>query len=605
MIPFKVTEDPPTWSNAGRPAERNYCFYIAADTSGGWPVQAQVTLCKFGVTTRPLDTRCDRHQRKLRSRWGIEANLEMCFAATGKIASEKIEEEVKEHTISWLAEGFGKNAEWRRCCPRQLARVAVLATEAQLSQKAQLSQEVQLFREGPPAQERRFLTPMRRGNMRRRNAGEADRGEPTRRETAYSLAACRLSVPGCHVRLEPIRSLGPFGSQCSSSSQGASEAQAGRPLREPRPELGPNEPGLWEGQVSSKTGLSHRWLRQRSLFAEWRSLVLPTGSENAEISFRASPLKMRLIAEAQAASVYRTSSEYLRATAAGRDCRGPIAAKAGALLYWSLCHLGRQVGAEEWARLGALLKPLLGIGASRKRSAGEEGPGEENPQEKSPEKENTGEEGPSKESAWEEIRKALLLVRRHLRAAQFQAAGDPIPPEALPQAPEPIRTRAQQTALAPNGTFASGRDASPGQNDSSGPSRGPDTSKDGPAPSASLKIQAERKQLIRENAFHGGFSGMSGYLRHMAIGGSRAPSVLARCAAVARWAEAHLGMPVGRAAWNQLEESFQETFGLFLFGPAGERDIEDALQEGAKHLLGASTETIAQETGMSLEIPPE
>jgi hypothetical protein len=129
MIPYDVTDSPPAWSLTGRPVGRGRQFYIDADVTGGWPYQAEETLCKFGVTAKGPQVRCAQNQKNLRLRWDIEADLRVCFAASGQIACEEVEERVRDHSLAWLPEAFGENAEWRRCCPRQLARIAVLITE--------------------------------------------------------------------------------------------------------------------------------------------------------------------------------------------------------------------------------------------------------------------------------------------------------------------------------------------------------------------------------------------------------------------------------------------------------------------------------------------
>jgi hypothetical protein len=124
---FEVTDAPPEWSRPGRrKISTEKYFYVHADTRQGWPHQADTTLCKFGVTDDPWD-RCDQNTEKLQDRWGIRADLKVVFVATGTITN--VEKEVVDHTLRWLPDGFEKNAEWRRCRPRQLARIAVLIAE--------------------------------------------------------------------------------------------------------------------------------------------------------------------------------------------------------------------------------------------------------------------------------------------------------------------------------------------------------------------------------------------------------------------------------------------------------------------------------------------
>jgi len=132
VLDYTVTDSPPDWSTAGRPASRGLRFYIDADVGEGWPYRAVETLCKFGVTSKPPETRCGENEDVLQRTWGIEADLEVCFVATGEIACEEVEERVRDHTLPWLPEEFLPTAEWRHCSPRQLARIAVLIAEDRL-----------------------------------------------------------------------------------------------------------------------------------------------------------------------------------------------------------------------------------------------------------------------------------------------------------------------------------------------------------------------------------------------------------------------------------------------------------------------------------------
>ena len=67
MIPYDVTDSPPAWSLTGRPKGHGRQFYIDADVTGGWPYQAEETLCKFGVTAKGPQIRCAQNQKNLRS----------------------------------------------------------------------------------------------------------------------------------------------------------------------------------------------------------------------------------------------------------------------------------------------------------------------------------------------------------------------------------------------------------------------------------------------------------------------------------------------------------------------------------------------------------
>lgn len=111
----------------GESSPRDPCFYIDADTSRGWPRESNTALCKFGVTGKSPVVRCRENERALREEWGIEADLELVFVATGRITGA--EKEIADYTLPWLPNSFQRHAEWRRCPPRELARIATLVAE--------------------------------------------------------------------------------------------------------------------------------------------------------------------------------------------------------------------------------------------------------------------------------------------------------------------------------------------------------------------------------------------------------------------------------------------------------------------------------------------
>ena len=385
----------------------------------------------------------------------------------------------------------------------------------------------------------------------------------------------------------------------SEEKDSGKESRGGRPLREPMPDADPGGTWILAEEIPTNIGQPHWALRQRNFFAERRSLlkgslkaggsggVVPSGAfpgrevpggeapgEDASMSIRISRLQEMLLGEAWAASCYRTQSAYLRAAATGRDQRASVIAKSGAVLFWTLCHLGEEVGPEEWDRLGSLLRPLLGM----------EGVG-------------IGMTG-MEETGVEETGAALTLIRRHLLARRLssglQASGGPAPGEVLPPAPEQTwkaareagRTRPEEerTEEERPGEAISGEISS---------------EETGLSVCISMRIGEERKKLIRENALQSSYNGMSRYVRHVALGWDRAPSVLAECATIAHWVERHLGRPVGQGQWDRLEEMMMEEFGVFLLGSDGQKDVDHVLREGTCHLLGAPLETIIEETGIS------
>ena len=637
-ISGEVTNDPPEWClsspSAGKssavgkkdhhavevPAEGPY-FYIDAVTTKGWPHQSQAALCKLGVTTKHPAVRCQENEYNLHQKWGIEADLAVVFAATGDITTA--EKEIADHTLGWLPSGFQKNSEWRRCPPRELARTALLIAE------------------------RRH----RSGGARREGAGQkADGDRRAENSTTRQARDRRLSAPGTTVLLEPVPSREPVPSKepvpsgRGDSEEGTpggetpigetpiGETPQGRPLREPMlgarpfpkpfqrgessrqqpqaelfspedlsfesPSEAPSGPpsvpssgreGFLAGEVSSKTGLAHRWLRQRALFAELRALEKsdadegnaggsqrdPDEDETGQLhvgkkelgreevlSLRLKPACAAFLREAVACSSYQGRSSLLRAAATGRDRRAPIIAKAGMLFFWTRRYFGEEVSFEKEAgealeALQALSSFLFGL-----RRVGE----------------------------------ALALIRRHLRAAELNAEGKleggGDPSEKLPPVPETVKKRASADLRL----------------------------------TASVRVSQERRRLIEENATFSAYGSRSAYIRHMVLGWDRNAQVRAQCASVAEWLEScrgkscreerdserpHVDGPpaeestriqVGREDWLRLDRVFQQRFGAFLAGPGprGKADVDGALRRGARHLLGTDPETFATQVPAAL-----
>ena len=485
-------------------------------------------------------------------------------------------------------------------------------------------------------------------------------GTPSSSETPSPSGTYRpLDLPGSQVHREPMPSVG--GEEKSSGEGGASggstsrealtgegstdeehpeeepseekdsgkESRGGRPLREPVPDADPGGTWILAEEIPTNIGQPHWALRQRNFFAERRSLLkgslkaagsggvvpsrafpgrevpggeAPSGdasSEDASMSIRISRLQEMLLGEALAASCYRTQSDYLRAAATGRDRRASVIAKSGAVLFWTLCHLGEEVGLEEWGRLGSLLRPLLGMGEASLEKAGS---GKGSPEGANPEE--SGLEGADTESAgMEETRAALTLIRRHLLARRLssglQASGGPAPGEVLPPAPEEIRKAAREAGRTRPEKERTEEERPGGERPGEAISGEISSEETGLSVCISMRIGEERKKLIRENALQSSYNGMSRYVRHVALGWDRAPSVLAECATIARWVERHLGRPVGQGQWDRLEEMMMEEFGVFLLGSGGQKDVDHVLREGTCHLLGAPLETIIEETGIS------
>ena len=583
LTQFRVTDKPPKWSRSNLsvrekdqgtvkvPAKGPY-FYIDADLSWGWPRRREVALCKLGVTSKHPVVRCQENEETLWQAWDIEADLEVVFVATGDITVA--EKEIVDHTLPWLPSRFRKSSEWRRCPPRELARIALLIAERQ----------------------------RRSSTVNEKTTGDRNVEASTTQQARHR----RLNVPGTTVHLEPV----PTGEEMPAGQENPDNKEkfdsGGRPLREPMPGAGPfpapsrqgypqqrsprqgpqaelfpsedlsSEPlsgpgGLLAGEVPSKTGLAQQWLRQRALFAELRALEkndasrIDASGEQAEISriqdgkselgrgkrlsLRLKPVQAALLNEAVACSCYRGRSALLRATATGRDRRAPIIAKAGMLFFWVWRYFGEELGeegslAEERPReareaLQALSSFLFGL-----RQVGE----------------------------------ALALIRRHLHTAELinkgKLAGEGGLSESLPAVPETVQ---KQVSADPEFT-------------------------------ASVRVSQQRYRLIEENADYSTLGSKSAYLRHMALGWDRNAEVRAQCSTIAEWMTSCLGHSAKDAAgkeaptvqispkdWTRLDRVFRQRFDVFLAGPrpTRETDVEGALRKGTKHLLGAGPETFA------------
>ncbi len=105
---------------------------------------------------------------------------------------------------------------------------------------------------------------------------------------------------------------------------------------------------------------------------------------------------------------------------------------------------------------------------------------------------------------------------------------------------------------------------------------------------------------------------MSEHVRHLAFGWDRNAEIRAQCATIAEWMErcreagpgeeGGLGGQVGPREWRRLDDAMHRRFGVFLSGPGspGRADVEGALRQGAKHLLGAAPETFARRVPAAL-----
>jgi hypothetical protein len=303
------------------------------------------------------------------------------------------------------------------------------------------------------------------------------------------------------------------------------------------------------GEFSSGTGLAHRWLRQRGLFAELRALEErekasrdeTSGDGNGKpVSIRLGQPEATLLSEAVACSHYRHRSAYLQATATGRDRRAPILAKGGLLFCWVRAHLGDKVGPEEQRQLQRFTQFLFGI----------------------------------------RVEEALALIRRHLRAARL-AAGDRLGDgEDLPPVPESVRCRMPQDP-SPKASFRVCGERRRLIKENVTHSAYDNMSEyirhlafgwdRNAEPRAQCAMIAEWLEDCRKDQ-QNGFDGQSGLDGQGGLDGQ-----------------------VGPEEWDQLEEAIHRRFGVFLSGPGapGQVDVEGALRRGANHLLGAAPERFA------------
>ncbi len=123
----KMQQDtPPKQDDSSSPNAFGQLFYVDADVSRGWPEREPETLCKLGVTQKTASARCSENEYTLKNKFGLEAEMEVVFEATGFIT--EVEKPLVKATTNWSCEDLegGPSTEWRICRPRQLARMAVL-----------------------------------------------------------------------------------------------------------------------------------------------------------------------------------------------------------------------------------------------------------------------------------------------------------------------------------------------------------------------------------------------------------------------------------------------------------------------------------------------
>ncbi len=419
----------------------------------------------------------------------------------------------------------------------------------------------------------------------------------------------RLSVPGTTVHLEPVPSREPVpAGEKVSDREDRPSRRKGRPLREPRPEAAPYDgpsseaassrdtsprdtsprdtspqrpfrreaafrpgsaqaelfsrpkgdspmPGrLMTGVIDSGTGLAHRWLRQRGLFGELRALER-SGKTGGDAEFGTGEIGR---SEVLSIRLSRVQAALLAEAVACSRYRSRSA-------YLRAVATGRDRRAPILAKAGVL---FFWARAHFGETIGPE------------EQENLERLGRFLFGIGD-VGEMLALIRRHLRAARLAASGKLGGVESLPPAPERVQQRVGS----------------------------------GLSTEVSTRACQERKRLIRENAAYSAYSGMSGFVRHVALGWDRNGEVLARCAAIAEWMEGcrkqslqdrvegkvapedQVGLKgqVGPEDWERLDGETYRRFGVYLSGPgaSGRADVEGALRRGAWHLLGAAPETFA------------
>ncbi|MCS4193533.1 hypothetical protein GGP50_001754 [Salinibacter ruber] len=123
----KMQQDtPPKQGDSSSPNAFGQLFYVDADVSRGWPEREPETLCKLGVTQKTASARCSENEYTLKSKFGVEGEMEVVFEATGFIT--EVEKPLVKATSDWSCEHLegAPSTEWRICRPRQLARMAVL-----------------------------------------------------------------------------------------------------------------------------------------------------------------------------------------------------------------------------------------------------------------------------------------------------------------------------------------------------------------------------------------------------------------------------------------------------------------------------------------------
>jgi hypothetical protein len=469
--------------------------------------------------------------------------MRLCYLAAGSVvAAEKI---VRRRTARKAPPGLRPWSEWRWCAPRWLVRQVKSAA---------------------------------RGEIR----AETDR------------LGLNLTYQILH---DPLSSAPPAGLlPAGDGKQSGQEARGGE-------------------KNSLETGLSPSAALGRAAGVKRTEIRGDLGERSDEdtLRFRMSGREYAFLRECYEQSVYRSWSHYARDQALGWSQGASIVGKAGLIVHWASARWGEEVGDEGWGQLRGLLESFFNPGCISKGTSSSEGLGRS--EEKSSPSEGKSspagealrpeplygesfQERPSRGESFQEevLGRVLGLVRRHLLAVE---------PRALQLLREQLVTMRQWEEL--GHLTDSGKAKSPPASDDR-PGRswaseikqavlGVSGKEEGCRTPKNFRLSETEREVVMENAQESSYANPSSYVRNAALGWDRDALIVARAAAVTSWLLGRQGQKVGRDGWESLEAGMQEAFDPgYLPGDT----VRQGLRATEEHLLRASRERVAQETGISV-----
>jgi len=319
-------------------------------------------------------------------------------------------------------------------------------------------------------------------------------------------------------------------------------------------------------------------------------------SDENTLRFRTGGREYAFLRECYEQSAYRSWSHYARDQALGWSQGASIVGKAGLIVHWASARWGEEVGDEGWSQLWGLLESFFNPGCISKGTSSSEGAGLS--EEKSSPAGEVLRPGPLQGESFQEgvLGRVLGLVKRHLLVVE---------PRALQLLKEQLVTMRQWEELG-HLTDSGKAKSPPASGDRTGRSwaseikqmvLGVSGKEEGCRTPKNFRLSETEREVVMENAQESSYANPSSYVRNAALGWDRDALIVARAATVTSWLLGRQGQKVGRNGWKSLEIGMQEAFDPgYLPGDT----VRQGLRATEEHLLRASREKVAQETGISV-----